>query len=177
MGNVFAVAFGAIVTSIVSATIGRLAICDRGPSTRGGTPPVAETRSETRASEEETKTCEEETGYYYLPSPESCARVIEQAEQEDLISATSRSDNGPKSSSLECGSREGGRCHLCVCCYTRPNSFMFVSCRHLCLCEKCLIQLGRSYENNTLHSRFKGPVRLPCPLCRTVGYVVKTFIP
>ncbi|KAG5488332.1 hypothetical protein GH5_08560 [Leishmania sp. Ghana 2012 LV757] len=70
---------------------------------------------------------------------------------------------------------EAGGGHPCVCCLERQQSFMFVQCRHICLCEPCLIQLGRSYEDHTLRARFDGPVKLPCPVCRCVGYVVKTF--
>ncbi|KAI5685976.1 hypothetical protein MNV84_01269, partial [Leishmania braziliensis] len=71
------------------------------------------------------------------------------------------------------GGADGG--HACVCCLERHQSFMFVQCRHICLCEPCLIKLGRAYEDHTLRDRFNGPVRMPCPVCRQVGYIVKTF--
>ncbi|KAK7198807.1 Zinc finger, C3HC4 type (RING finger) containing protein [Novymonas esmeraldas] len=68
---------------------------------------------------------------------------------------------------------DGG--HPCVCCLENPQTFMFVQCHHICLCEACLIQLGRTYEDNVLKGRFSGPVRVPCPVCRTMGYVTRTY--
>ncbi|TPP51601.1 hypothetical protein CGC20_36100 [Leishmania donovani] len=53
------------------------------------------------------------------------------------------------------GEADGG--HPCVCCLERHQSFMFVQCRHICLCEPCLIQLGRAYEDNKLRAHFDGP--------------------
>ncbi|KPI82845.1 hypothetical protein ABL78_8143 [Leptomonas seymouri] len=63
----------------------------------------------------------------------------------------------------------------CVCCLDRPQRFMFVQCGHICMCEPCLIRMGREYEDKTLRRRFNGPVRLACPICRLVGFVVKTY--
>ncbi|KAK7198808.1 Zinc finger, C3HC4 type (RING finger) containing protein [Novymonas esmeraldas] len=61
----------------------------------------------------------------------------------------------------------------CVCCLEHTPTHMFLACLHTCLCEPCLIHMGRTYEDTKLHGKFVGPVRLPCPLCREIGPVVK----
>ncbi|GET86463.1 hypothetical protein, unknown function [Leishmania tarentolae] len=65
--------------------------------------------------------------------------------------------------------------NLCVLCLMSHSSFMFVECRHVCLCEPCVIELGRDYEDRVLGHHFRGPMRVPCPMCRTVGYLTKTY--
>lgn len=106
------------------------------------------------------KTEAESNDYYTLPDRRSCRSA---ATEDDDVRACSPKDEdsaGPK----------------CVICLDRPQRFMFVRCRHICLCEPCLIHMARNVEDSTLHGHFDGPVRLACPMCRQVGYVVKTFV-
>lgn len=132
-------------------------------------------------------------GYYYLPPRDgdtASETGAAAAFKSSFLAASAAADgaretaaknappHSPDALSDGCGvslpgEADGGQ--PCVCCLERHQSFMFVQCRHICLCEPCLIQLGRAYEDNRLRARFDGPVRMPCPVCRTVGYVVKTY--
>lgn len=92
----------------------------------------------------------ETASYYTLPPRDSCG------------------------STTEDGGGDDGR-PKCVVCRDLPQRFMFVQCKHICLCEPCLVHMGRDYEDTKLHGRFDGPVKLACPVCRQLGYVVKTY--
>ncbi|KPA75946.1 hypothetical protein ABB37_08108 [Leptomonas pyrrhocoris] len=101
--------------------------------------------------------CEKDSGYYTLPK---------------------RGDRGDVASDDDGGSRCGGSSFAgptCVCCRVRPQRFMFVKCRHICLCETCLIRMGRDYEDTKLQGSFDGAVKMPCPVCRQVSCVVETY--
>ncbi|TPP46630.1 hypothetical protein CGC21_23685 [Leishmania donovani] len=72
------------------------------------------------------------------------------------------------------GEADGG--HPCVCCLERHQSFMFVQCRHICLCEPCLIQLGRAYEDNKLRAHFDGPQNYEASIEESMRASYMTFI-
>lgn len=111
---------------------------------------------------------EEQKRWYRLPPRGS--RAVDGA---DAGAGGDDDDDGSSSSSGVSPCMADGRC---VCCFERAPRFMFLACLHVCLCEPCLIRLGRTYEDATLRGRFLGPVQLPCPLCREVGPVVQSFV-
>ncbi|KAG5485635.1 hypothetical protein LSCM4_06591 [Leishmania orientalis] len=127
----------------------------------------------TQRSDEE-HAAEAETGYYRLPPPEERAAACAKAMEEDLVEQRVEFDRSLKRRDAYTNSR-GSRRGMCVCCFERPQRYMFVLCRHICLCEPCLIQAARTHEETVLLGEFDGPVKMPCLVCRRVGYVVKTF--
>ncbi|GET86462.1 hypothetical protein, unknown function [Leishmania tarentolae] len=121
---------------------------------------------------EQTK--ETETGYYRMPPRADCAAACAKAIEEDLLEQSLVLGGGARQKDLQssgCGSRYG----MCVCCLELRQRFMFVLCRHMCLCEPCLIQAARTYEETVLFAPFDGPVKMPCLVCRKMSYVVKVF--
>ncbi|AIN96107.1 hypothetical protein LPMP_100380 [Leishmania panamensis] len=127
----------------------------------------------TQRSEEQAK--EAETGYYRLPPPKDCSRVCARAIEEDRLEQSLEGESSVKLPDAYSNSHRSRR-GMCVCCFEKRQRFMFVLCRHICLCEPCLIQAARNYEETVLFGLFDGPVKMPCPVCRRVGYVVKIYV-
>lgn len=117
---------------------------------------------------------EAETGYYRLPPPKDCAAACVKAIEEDLLEQRLEFGGGIRRQEAH-GSGRGSHRGMCVCCFERRQRFMFVLCRHICLCEPCLIQAARTYEETVLLGSFDGPVKMPCLVCRRVSYIVKIF--
>jgi hypothetical protein len=106
------------------------------------------------------ETAEETAKYYTLPARDGSA------------GGGGLSTNANNPCSEEEGDKAGPKC---VVCLERPQRFAFVQCGHICLCEPCLEHMARDYEKSTLWGSFSGPVRMPCPVCRQLGYVMKTY--
>ncbi|CAC9457160.1 Zinc finger C3HC4 type (RING finger) containing protein [Leishmania donovani] len=117
---------------------------------------------------------EAETGYYRLPPPKDCAAACANAIEEDLLEQRLEFGGGLRRQD-EYSSGRRSRRGMCVCCFERRQRFMFVLCRHICLCEPCLMQAARTYEETVLFGAFDGPVKMPCLVCRKVSYIVKIF--
>jgi hypothetical protein len=117
---------------------------------------------------------EEEEGYYTLPPVGTERDAHERACSDDLHEAQAelnRTDNSSSNTGLGLRSRR----ERCVCCRHLRGRYAFVRCGHVCLCEPCLILLGRESEKKRRAS-FHGPCKLECPLCRRESYVIRTFI-
>lgn len=106
--------------------------------------------------------CQQETCYYQLPSLEARDAIEKQAAQQ-LAECDGDDDHDVPG--------------LCVCCHERSPTLMFVGCGHLCVCEACLIKLAEVHELVVRRRRFAGPVKLPCPMCRKDGFLIKAYMP
>ncbi|KAG5484178.1 hypothetical protein CUR178_07332 [Leishmania enriettii] len=127
----------------------------------------------TQRSDEE-HAAEAETSYYRLPPLKERAAACARAMEEDVLEQRVEFDDSLKRRDVYTNSG-GSRRGMCVCCFERPQRYMFVLCRHICLCELCLIQAACTHEETVLIGEFDGPVKIPCFVCRRVDYVVKTF--
>ena len=72
---------------------------------------------------------------------------------------------GEKASKERAGQTEGAE-EMCVICLERPRFWVFVKCKHLCLCKQCAKKL-RADKRAKEPGRGGKTVKLHCPLCRT----------
>ncbi|KAK7198809.1 Zinc finger, C3HC4 type (RING finger) containing protein [Novymonas esmeraldas] len=126
-----------------------------------------------RSSEQELEK-EVETAYYRLPAPQDCAAVCARAIEEDMLEQHAEASDNPWTAEALAGTN-GTRRGMCVSCLERRQRFMFLLCRHICYCEPCLIGAAHAHQEVVPRLRHDGPVKLPCPICRKVGFVVKTY--
>lgn len=121
-------------------------------------------------SSESPQTEAKQRSYYHL-RPEDAAESTADA----ALKSTTSTGTAPSEVAAEDSSVDG--MNRCVCCMERPQSFMFVECGHLCLCEPCLVQLTRASgaAGHTAVRSGQEPVRVACPCCRHVGPLVKTY--
>ena len=112
----------------------------------------------------------EDAMYYKLPpAREGEDAAFARALAEDQLDAQDEQGHGDSSSS-----RFHGRRGKCVCCHDLLSRYAFVHCGHICICEPCLVKLGHNCEAKR-GAPFEGPCRLPCPMCRQEGFIIKTY--
>jgi len=59
----------------------------------------------------------------------------------------------------------------CVVCFERESTWLFESCRHLCLCRPCARKLNSHSDRSSCSAQRRRNPK-PCPLCRTTSRLI-----